>query len=78
MRAEPPNEPQSTPDSVLRRVGIRPLPVALAHRVAATEPDDPHLATLIRIFLALSRAEQFDFMFEMIRAGVGRRSAKVV
>lgn len=62
-----PDSSRSPPNSVLKGCILRPLPVALAHKMAVTEPGDPHLATLVHLFLSLSRSERFDFLFETIR-----------
>jgi hypothetical protein len=67
-----PDTSKSEPASILKDHTPRPLPIALAHKMAVTRPGDPHLATLLNLFVSLSRAERFDFMFETIRVH-GRR-----
>jgi hypothetical protein len=72
VMADPPDELQSPPISILKGINLRPLPVALAHRMAATQPGDPYLMTLIHLFLGLSFSDRLDFLLEMVRAPVSR------
>ena len=72
VMADPPSEIPPPPVSVLKGADLRPLPVALAQRMAATRPGDPYLATLIHLFLGLSFNDRLDFLLEMMRARVSR------
>lgn len=53
--------------SVLQFGTLRPLPVALAHRLAATELDDPYIATLKRLYKSLSSHERSLCLAEFAR-----------
>jgi len=50
--------PSAANYSVLQLETLRSLPVALAHRFAATALDDPRMATLNRLFRSLSAVDR--------------------
>jgi len=53
--------------SILRCCRLRPLAVALAHRLANTKPGDPYSLTLERLYSALSEAQQVQCGVELAR-----------
>ena len=60
--------PYDPPISVLQDWKIRALPVALARRIAATEPSDPYMRTLNRLFRALPRNQQALCLVEISKS----------
>lgn len=67
----------SIPDHCLR---VRPLPVALAHRLARARPGDPAMTTFNRLYASLSVADQVRCRAELqeCRAAIrGHRPASV-
>ena len=53
--------------SVLRGWLLRPLPVALAHKLASARTDDPYMEMLRRLYAALPVTEQARCEAELAR-----------
>jgi hypothetical protein len=51
--------------SVLRDFTMRPLPVALAHRLVNAKPDDPYLETFHRLYESLATSDRTRCLDEM-------------
>ena len=60
---------QQEKPSVLRRWLLRPLPVALAHKLASARMEDPSSEALRRIYTTLSASEQALCQVELARCG---------
>jgi hypothetical protein len=53
--------------SILRGWLLRPLPVALAHKLASARADDPYMEILRRLYTALPVTEQARCQAELAR-----------
>ena len=55
------------PISVLHYSDTRPLPIVLARRIVATEPCDPYMAILARLFKRLPHGQRAECVLETLR-----------
>lgn len=53
--------------SVLRDFAMRPLPVALAHRLVNAKPGDPYLETFHRLYESLATSDRTRCLAEMVQ-----------
>jgi hypothetical protein len=53
--------------SVLRDFAMRPLPVALAHRLVNAKPDDPYLEIFHRLYESLATSDRTRCLAEMVQ-----------
>jgi hypothetical protein len=60
-------DPFCPPISVLIYTQARPLPIVLARRIVATEPSDPYMAILARLFRRLPNLQRAECVLETVR-----------